>query len=288
MGTLELTRLALTPPRLALSSTRGPAGLAALRVYRPLRHRSRTGLASSIWLQSAGLARRTHRHDGLLPVITAARGLNPDDGIAVMRSSAPRRVVVGIGTADDGLHTVLKVGARTDAGLRREADMLNRLASSALHMFVPQLLECALDPDHVLLATAAVAYRDGATSYWDVAHLCAKMNMAGVCHGDLTPWNVLEGEQRPLIVDWESGAALRDDDETFEDFARYVVRDYLFLNATTAEACHHLLVGSEGPGAWLLRELGMPRSAAVASLRRKFSSEHHAGHRIGRLIRLLT
>jgi hypothetical protein len=114
----------LTPRRLQLQVL-GPSSDAATLVYRPLRATARA-LARPPLSRIATVAPEP-------PFDTSALvgwlGIEAD-GVAVMRSAAPDRHIVGI-SRGRSLIAVAKVGAGIDVGLENEASVLGRVGASA-------------------------------------------------------------------------------------------------------------------------------------------------------------
>lgn len=223
---LVLRRTPATPHRLRLVSSPGRAGRVAARIYRP--QKARAGFAAAVGTFLTPLGRPA---DGAavaaaqlaVDAVRAAADASPA-GVAAMRSSATDRWVVGC--ADHArLRFVAKVGPSDDEALVNEEQVLARLEGSAVR--VPRLVTASTNGGRRFLVTEAEEVEDPAPlSPEEVARLCHRIASAGVCHGDLAPWNVLRSGHELIVIDWEHSLP---EPDALADFAHYICQEGALL-----------------------------------------------------------
>ena len=257
-------RVPLAPPRLGLRAT-GPGP--ALAIYRP--HRPWAKVAAAV--NTPLLRLRLAPPAGPPPVPHLAdlvgRGPQPAHQLAALRSSQPDRWVVGVADTRR-LHTVVKVGLSTDAGLAREVAALERLTPSA-DVVVPELRWAEQRDGWLAAATTALPAGAPPPSLDRVATATTALTRGDlgvpVVHGDLAPWNLAVTGDRLAIWDWEEaelGVA-----RPLHDLTHYVVRAGRLLGAFGPAEAARLLTAPGGPGAGHLTALDLPPGTAPELVR---------------------
>lgn len=256
----------LTAPRLAMA-VRGDA-TAAMPVYQPFSLRARAGIA----LGSRIPVRRCRAASDPLP------GLDKlcdelclrAEGVLALQSSTASRLVLGL-CHQGRLHTVLKVGAASDARLRHEAAMLLTGLRDELPFRRPVVVWSGEWRGRFVLASRAV--QRSSSRRWaldEVVPLLMALrdpNVDGnpLVHGDFTPWNLIRTAEGPVLLDWESA---RWADEPLHDLAHFVLAEGALLGRYGPARAVQLLCAPESAGGRLLGACGLRVDAAPAHLRR--------------------
>lgn len=193
---------------------RGPAAAArsGLAVYQPVTPRGRAGWEAARALARLGGFRLLPR--GEAPPrevrVRLAPHLSPGTTYAVMRANHTGRYVALLVGEDGRARAVAKVATTPEAeeALRREA----RAIATWGGLLRPPLRAPSIlaEGDGVLLLEA-VTFRARRRPWVlppAVARAVGALEREGVSHGDLAPWNLLEGEGGYVLVDWESAGPL--------------------------------------------------------------------------------
>lgn len=171
-------------------------------------------------------------------------------GAAAIHSWFASRLVIYIVSPRGSV--VVKVGTHPDAGLAREADLLDRLGGIAGPVRVPVVRWHGAWRDSVVLATEAITLGDGRGDLGveEAAGIATALSIGSagagpLVHGDLTPWNALRTPGGVALVDWERGRMKR---EPLFDLAHFVVTcGALLRRDQPARAVAHLTApGSPG------------------------------------------
>ncbi len=251
-----MTSPVLPTGRLRLRFSRGPDGLAALGIYRPLTRRGRI-LRTAVTTLAALPVGRTGP-DPLVAKLGDLLGMRVD-GACVMASSMAGRRIVGL-AGGGRLVAVAKVGRHDDMALRHENEVLAQLRSVS-GIRVPRLLLSATAHDMVICVTEPVP--GPPRQDWEAA-LQGAVGLAriGWTHGDFTPWNLVG---RPAtLLDWE---AARPGLLPLFDLAHFVVRHEAQLGNGDPRAIVHRLCRADSLGAAYLAAAGLPLRQAPGLLR---------------------
>jgi hypothetical protein len=265
-------RVPLRGRRRDLRVTPGPQAGQALALFWAHRRRSRAVLA---------LNQVAARTGALIPVVPpiddlgdlcSTLGLEPD-AIATARSRVEGRRMLGI-VSGGRLAAVVKVGPADDRGLRREADMLGRLAEADRPLSIPRLRWAGTWRERYVVAMDAVPNR-GSPRRADTAQildLCVAMATGGpwgasVVHGDLAPWNLLVTDAGLVLVDWENAEL---ESRPMHDLTHFLVVEAGARRRATAAAVVAQLVGPGGAGRTYLTRIGLDPNLASTCARMYF------------------
>jgi hypothetical protein len=270
-------RVVGTPRRLWIVSA-GPDAAAAAEIYRPLRIRAKYFHKIHHVLTSTTHARRVLgqrydpspmvQHHLVTPFLSGASGL------AQMVGSSQRTIV---GVARNGrLTDVLKIGSAADVELANEAFWL---ANPPEGVAVPVLRDLVVGDEIRILVLDAI---DGfwRTPLADVScamDVCVRLQSLGrpIVHGDLAPWNVVQGSlskghvpsepgrQLPLVIDWERA---RYATEPLTDLTQFLVQQHQLERRWNAQAIVTALTEQSGPGWRCLHRLGIDPTTARSHL----------------------
>lgn len=192
------------PKRLEMlgSPASGPGRRA---LYRPL---SRTGAVARALAVRMPLLPDPQRARLIGEVLTCLDV--PLDSVAAIRSSDRQRAVISVVRSAEVVE-FLKISWAKDEGLVAESRMLTEAGSSA-GLRVPEVLALETGPNWTALRISAIGGAPWERSAWlqravDVAvALRFARGGEGVTHGDLAPWNVLDGDP-PGLIDWEMASS---------------------------------------------------------------------------------
>lgn len=193
------------PGRLEACGTRG-SQVAFTALYRPLSRRGSLARSARVIRPLGKNAKNDHV---CRLAVSAIVGLGlPADSFAAIRSAQRNRVVVAT-VVEGRVDAFVKVAPSSDHSLRSELDVLTHLKEVA-GMRVPSVLGVWQSGGLLAFALSPIG---GSTKNPAVCHETAlqlsislsRASDTGVTHGDLTPWNVLDG-RTPGLVDWESAS----------------------------------------------------------------------------------
>jgi len=176
------------------------------------------------------------------------------DRFAIMRSTGRDQWVMSP-RGPDADRVLVKVAAGNQVdSLRREVRVMSALANGGADLRIPQILS---ENHRTNLFAAAIERVPTARMTFDlesalaIAVALAQIAPSGITHGDLAPWNILDG-QPPSLIDWE----LAKEFEPGVDFAHYVLSSAYVASFLSAQQAH-----------WVLSERGgyLHRYARLAS-----------------------
>ena len=260
----------LVPGRVWLRATCGRAGARAARLlYRQRRHRALAWVASegrSLAL-TYGIGRRCEPPVDGFDELCDLVGVAPA-GAAAIHSWLADRVVLYIVGRPASL--VVKVGARRDAGLATETELLGRLNGAASPVIAPKVRWNGAWREHLVLATEAIRLSDSQldVSLEQAAGTATALStgcsgVGPLVHGDLSPWNLLRTPSGLALVDWEEG---RTGCEPLYDLAHFVVMRSALLQRESPERAMSLLTAPGSPGWRHLKALDVDPSTAPSLL----------------------
>jgi hypothetical protein len=173
------------------------------------------------------------------------------------------------------LAVVVKIGPADDHGLRREAEMLGRLATAELPLSVPRLRWAGAWRDRYVVATEAVPNL-GSPRRADTAailDLCVAMATGGpwgasVVHGDLAPWNLLVTDAGLVLVDWENAEL---ESRPMHDLTHLLLTQASASRRETPDRVAAQLVATGGLGQTYLGRIGVDPGLARTFVRQYFA-----------------
>ncbi len=252
-GRRWLTTVA-TPNRVDLRVTAGVGGSRAMEVYQPTSRQARAALPVGRALVRMGIGRATEAPFPAGEEPWSEAGLGDIEGLAVMASSTPGRLVVGI-CCDQRLAAVAKVGPLDDDRLRNEAEMLDqlaaidRLAGDDRPFAVPAVRWAGEHAGRFTLITEAVAHHGPPAmldDVWPVLLAMADLDGRALHHGDLAPWNLRRGRDGILtLIDLEYSAW---ESRPLFDLAHFVVQGGALLGRSTPGEAVTSLCADSGRG----------------------------------------
>jgi hypothetical protein len=269
-GRMRWTKGLLAPERLRLRATTGPAGArAALLLYQQRRHPMLASAASrgrSLAL-SHGIGRRCGPPVDGFDELCELLGVAPAGAAAIHSWFADRLVIYIIGLRGS---VVLKVGPRLDAGLAKEAELLDSLGGAAGPIRVPAVRWHGVWHENFVLATEAITLGDGRGDLGleEAADIATALSLGSpgvgpLVHGDLTPWNALRTPSGVALVDWERGRMKR---EPLFDLAHFVVTCGALLRRDQPARAVAQLTAPGSPGWRHLVSLGLDPLTAPSLL----------------------
>lgn len=187
-------------------------------------------------------------------------------GVAVMNSSAPGRLVIGV---DDGsrLAAVVKLGDASDRSLIHEAEVLETLKRGLLGIKVPSLIRSGPLGRRFAVATRAFGEVAAAVpTLDDASQLAATLadSAEPIVHGDFAPWNFIrvsgEDGHAWALIDFENA---RFGSEPLFDLSHFVVRSGELLGSWTPARAADLLCSVGSPGWKLLASTGLDPARAT-------------------------
>jgi hypothetical protein len=282
-------RVPIAPRRLSMRVAPGASLAAALAIYEPSGRWARQAVRANIGLVRRGLALPSTAPLARLGALCDRLDVRPDS-VGAFRSTADDRFVIGLAAAGE-LAAFLKVGPLTDAGLRREAEVLDRWRGRPAPSGIPTLRWAGEWEGHFVLATDAVAGRRGDLDVEQVLPLVNQLTTGGISrlprvHGDLAPWNVLVTPAGPVLVDWEES---RDEAEPMFDLAHFVTQQGAMLHCFAPDTAVRLLTEPGSAGWRHLEAVGAAPADAADLVRsyldrtKRFSTPN--GHRYRQLMR---
>jgi hypothetical protein len=177
--------------------------------------------------------------------------------LSVGTSNHPERFVALVLTCDGECATVVKValGREGREALAREAEALESLAASLpAPLHAPEVL----GRDEGVLALQAVPWHPRRRPWILPEEVAAALGAffsrgssrgeRGLGHGDVAPWNLLEGDGSWTLIDWEMAA---DDHLPFFDPFHYIVQSHALIRRPRVDALVAALAGRGALGAAL-------------------------------------
>lgn len=201
----------LTPRRVDLRFRgRGPAAYHARTVYRPLERRARLAQGAVSGAVALGVGR------SVTPPVAGLDELARDLGVSARAMSARRswaegRWVVAF-AGRRGVMAVAKIGRGDDQPLRNEGEILETLGRRDVGIDVPELMFAGDWTDRYVVVTRALGRPSAPVFDLVVAEGVARRLTAPrdggdpLVHGDLTPWNMLQGRSGLSVFDFELAA----------------------------------------------------------------------------------
>lgn len=273
-------------PARDVRATIGPEGATAAALPGSTTRAGRVVLATNQAMLARGLAAPTAAPVDDLVELCAEIGVDAG-GLAAFSSPERGRIMVAV--AREGMKAVLKIGARDDAGLRREGEALERIQPPGRSFEVPKLLWKGAWGDHFVLAMVAIEHRGmpPATAD-DVADLCVSLYGADgaggpVIHGDLAPWNLLATDNGLVVADWEHA---RFEPDPMTDLTHFVVQDGIRRRHDPVWVASQLAAPGS-PGWRYLEAIGVPPEQAAELARRYLVGSNAYGEYAKRVVTAL-
>lgn len=248
-------------------ATIGPEGTVAVALPVSTSPAGRAALAINQTLLARGLAAPAVAPVDDLTELCVEIGIEPG-GLAAFSSPERDRIMVAV--ARDHVEAVLKIGSLDDAGLRREAEALERIQPPDGAFDVPDLLWKGAWRDRFVLAMAAVEHRGiPRVTADDAADLCVSLYQADgaggpVIHGDLAPWNLLATDRCLVVLDWDRA---RFEPDPMTDLTRFILQDGARHGHDPADVASRL-VAPGSPGWRYLEAIGLAPEQATELARR--------------------
>ena len=215
---------------------RGPSRVAArgLEVYQPVTRKGRAGWELARLLARMGVFRLLPRGEAPPREVRArlAEHLPTRTTYAVMRRNHQGRFVALCIREDGSRWAVAKVATTAEGAgaLAREADAIRRYGSL---LTPPVRAPRILAEGQGVLVLEASGFRPRARP-WDLpeelAGALGALAREGVRHGDAAPWNVLDGPQELVLLDWERAAP---SDLRAWDLCHWLVQAHALLGRPT-------------------------------------------------------
>jgi hypothetical protein len=127
----------------------------------------------------------------------------PEHELLAAISSSHADRLIALLKRDDGSLIVAKIGTTDDPGLRRELNLLRSLPALS---FMPQIVVTGSDEYPLLATLHAGTPVNEVTDLPEVMSIVSQLGELDITHGDLTPWNVVQGGAGMTLLDWEKAS----------------------------------------------------------------------------------